>query len=170
MPARSAKNITTLDQHIVEIVSDSGEGTQTAGQLFGTITARMGNGVWIVEIIPAEIEPPMRSREGASGNRIRFGTELMTNMGDVANVVVAFNEQVPYSRIDVGAFDGRTILFLENKWADSPDEGIRRQYAEARADFRNGDRDAGWARYQKIVDELYACRRYRIVKRWLAER
>jgi len=130
------RDVRTLDQHIVEIVSDSGEGTQTAGQLFGTISARMGNGVWIVEIIPAEIEPPMRSREGASGNRIRFGTELMSNMGDVANIAVAFNEQVPYSRIDVGAFDEGTILFIENKWAQDPSELIRTQYAEALADFK----------------------------------
>jgi 2-oxoglutarate ferredoxin oxidoreductase subunit alpha len=131
----SGKEVTTLDQHIVEIVSDSGEGTQTAGQLFGTISARMGNGVWIVEIIPAEIEPPQRSREGASGNRIRFGTDFMTNMGDVANVAVAFNEQVPYSRIDVGAFDEGTILFIENKWADDPEESVRKLYADAIADF-----------------------------------
>jgi hypothetical protein len=86
--------IQTVSEQIVEIVSDSGEGAQTAGQLFGTICAKMGNGVWTVEIIPAEIEPPARSRSGASGIRIRFGTETVTNMGDQADVVVAFNEQV----------------------------------------------------------------------------
>ena len=64
-----APTIRTVDQAIVEIVSDSGEGAQTAGQLFGTVSARMGNGVWTVEIIPAEIEPPYRSRAGASGDR-----------------------------------------------------------------------------------------------------
>ena len=58
-------------QHIVEFVSDSGEGAQTAGQLFGTVSAKMGNGVWTVEIIPAEIEPPVRSRSGASGAAAR---------------------------------------------------------------------------------------------------
>ena len=73
-----------LTQHVVEIVCDSGEGAQTAGQLFGTISARMGNGVWTVEIIPAEIEPPHRSRSGASGNRIRIGSSEVTNMGDEA--------------------------------------------------------------------------------------
>lgn len=134
--AVSNKVIKTVDDHIVEIVSDSGEGTQTAGQLFGAVSARMGNGVWLVEIIPAEIEPPMRSREGASGNRIRFGTDLITNMGDIAQIVVAFNEQVPYSRIDVGAYAEGTVLFIENKWAADPDEGIRQKYAEALVDFK----------------------------------
>jgi len=50
-----------ISDHIVEIISDSGEGAQTAGQMFGTVSAKMGNGVWTVEIIPAEIEPPARS-------------------------------------------------------------------------------------------------------------
>lgn len=33
-----------VDQHIVEILSDSGEGAQTAGQMFGTVSAKMGLG------------------------------------------------------------------------------------------------------------------------------
>ena len=125
-----------VQQHIVEIISDSGEGAQTAGQLFGTVSARMGNGVWTVEIIPAEIEPPYRSRAGASGNRIRIATDPVTNMGEAADVVVAFNDQVPYSRIDVDALAPGTIMFLESMWAESPDETIRTAYAEALADFR----------------------------------
>ncbi len=124
-----------LSQHVVEIVCDSGEGAQTAGQLFGTISARMGNGVWTVEIIPAEIEPPHRSRSGASGNRIRIGSSEVTNMGDEADIVIAFNEQVLYSRIDLGALRAGTIIFLESKWKDDPQESIRKEYAEAMADF-----------------------------------
>ncbi len=125
-----------IDQHIVEIVSDSGEGAQTCGQLFGALCAKSGYGIWTVEIIPAEIEPPARSRAGASGNRIRLGTQPVSNAGDTADVVVAFNEQVLYSRIDVGALRAGTILFLDSSWADSPLEDIRAKYAEATADFR----------------------------------
>ena len=54
----------------------------------------MGNSVWTVEIIPAEIEPPARSTAGASGIRIRLGSSTISNAGDEADVVVAFNEQV----------------------------------------------------------------------------
>ena len=71
-----------VDEHILEIVSDSGEGAQKAGQTFGGVSARMGNGVWTVEIIPAEIKPPARSRAGASGIRIRLGSKYITNMGE----------------------------------------------------------------------------------------
>jgi 2-oxoglutarate ferredoxin oxidoreductase subunit alpha len=125
-----------VSQHIVEFVSDSGEGAQTAGQMFGTVSARMGNGVWTVEIIPAEIEPPHRSRAGASGNRIRISTDPVTNMGEAADVIIAFNEQVPYSRIDVGALRPGTIIFLESLWSEAPEEEVRKAYADAVADFR----------------------------------
>ncbi|GMV43398.1 MAG: MFS transporter [Myxococcales bacterium] len=134
-PSAAAPKVKVVKQQIVEFVSDSGEGAQTAGQLFGTVSAKMGNGVWTVEIIPAEIEPPVRSRAGASGNRIRIGTDPVTNTGDAADVVVAFNEQVIYSRIDVGAFRQGTVIFLENKWASDPQQEIRQAYAEAVADF-----------------------------------
>ena len=124
-----------VDERIVEIVSDSGEGAQRAGQIFGTVSAKMGNGVWTVEIIPAEIKPPARSPAGASGIRVRFGSHKITNMGDEADLVVAFNEQVLYGRIEQGAYREGTVVLLENRWADDPQEAIRAQYAEALADF-----------------------------------
>ncbi len=46
----------TIHEHIVEIVSDSGEGAQKCGQSFAILSAKMGNGVWTVEIIPAETD------------------------------------------------------------------------------------------------------------------
>jgi 2-oxoglutarate/2-oxoacid ferredoxin oxidoreductase subunit alpha len=124
---------TEIRRNIVEIVSDSGEGAQTSGQLFGTVSARMGNGVWTVEIIPAEIEPPHRSRSGASGNRIRIGQSEITNAGDEADLVVAFNEQVLYSRIDVGALKIGTIVFLDRVWGNKPDS--KESYEKAKEDF-----------------------------------
>ena len=124
-----------VDQQIVEIVADSGEGAQKAGQIFGTVSAKMGNGVWTVEIIPAEIRPPARSRAGASGIRIRLGSGPVTNMGDEADLVVAFNEQVLYGRIDQQAYKPGTVVLLENKWAGDPQEEIRDLYARAVADF-----------------------------------
>ena len=105
-----------VSQHIIEFVSDAGEGAQTAGQCLGTISAKMGNGIWTVEIIPAEVEPPRRSRAGASGNRVRIGSKQVTNAGDQADLVVAFNEQVLYSRFDVGAMRNGTVILLDNKW------------------------------------------------------
>jgi 2-oxoglutarate ferredoxin oxidoreductase subunit alpha len=49
--------------------------------------------------------------------------------------VVAFNEQVLYSRIDVGALGPGTVVLLESKWATSHLPGVPQAYAEALADF-----------------------------------
>jgi 2-oxoglutarate ferredoxin oxidoreductase subunit alpha len=128
--------VRVVDQQIVEIVSDSGEGAQKCGQVLGLVTGKMGNGVWTVEIIPAEIQPPARERQGASGIRVRMGSKYMTNMGDEADLVVAFNEQVLYSRIENHAYRKGTVVLLENMWAEDPDPKIREQYKEALADFQ----------------------------------
>jgi len=136
MPKSQNSKATKIDEHIVEIVSDSGEGAQKCGVSFAAISAMMGNGVWTVEIIPAEIQPPARSRAGASGIRIRMGSKKITNMGNEANLVVALNEQVPYGRIDQKAYTEGTIFLLEKKWATDSSETIREKYEEAVSDFK----------------------------------
>ena len=124
------KAIITLKEHIVEIVSDSGEGAQRCGQSLGGIAARMGNGVWTVEIIPAEIRPPARSVAGASGNRIRLGSQCVTNGGDETDLVIAFNEQVLLGRVRSGELKPGCIILLESMWRDNPDKKIVASYLE----------------------------------------
>ncbi len=120
-----------LTEHIVEIISDSGEGAQKCGQSLGSIAARMGNGIWTTEIIPAEIRPPARSVAGASGNRIRIGAGPITNGGDETDLVMAFNEQVLLGRVrDRELKDGATIL-LESVWREHPDQAVRKSYTQA---------------------------------------
>ena len=125
-------------QHTVEIVSDSGEGAQKCGQIFGVVSAKMGNGVWTVEIIPAEIQPPARSPAGASGNRIRIGTEEVTNWGDRTNVCVAFNEQVLIARHRLDGLESDATLLVENMWKDHRDEDIRAEWAAAMEELSGG--------------------------------
>ncbi len=134
---RTDQGRTRVHEHIVEIVSDSGEGAQKAGQALGAISAKMGNGVWTVEIIPAEIKPPARSQAGASGIRVRIGDHPITNMGDEADLVVAFNEQVLYGRLRDKAYRPGTVLVLENRWATDPDPKICALYSAAVEEFRS---------------------------------
>ena len=124
------KTTTTLREHIVEIISDSGEGAQRCGQSLGSIAARMGNGIWTVEIIPAEIRPPARSIAGASGNRIRIGSGRVTNGGDETDLVVAFNEQVLLGRVRAGELKPGCIILLENMWRSHADAAIAAAYVE----------------------------------------
>jgi 2-oxoglutarate ferredoxin oxidoreductase subunit alpha len=128
-PAR-LKPAVTLAEHVIEIVSDSGEGAQRCGQSLGSIAARMGNGVWTVEIIPAEIQPPARSIAGASGNRVRLGAGQVRNGGDEADLVVAFNEQVLLGRVRAGELKPGCIILLESMWREHTDAKIAASYAE----------------------------------------
>ncbi len=128
----AAKQVIELEESVIEIMSDSGEGAQKCGQSFGSIAARMGNGVWTVEIIPAEIQPPARSVAGASGNRIRIGQRRISNGGDEAAVAVAFNEQVLLGRVNAGELKPGCHIFLESMWGASADPKIVGQYVETR--------------------------------------
>jgi 2-oxoglutarate ferredoxin oxidoreductase subunit alpha len=127
---QSRKTVTTLKEHIIEVISDSGEGAQRCGQSLGSIAARMGNGIWTVEIIPAEIRPPARSIAGASGNRIRIGSGAVTNGGDETDLVVAFNEQVLLGRVRAGELKPGCIILLENMWRDHSDRAVAAAYVE----------------------------------------
>ncbi len=124
-------SVRTVTDLAVEVVSDSGEGAQKCGQIFGAVSAKMGNGVWTVEIIPAEVEPPPRTPVGASGIRIRLGDKEVTNWGDDTNVVIAFNEQALLGRHHLHALAPDAIILLESMWATHPDEKIRKQWADA---------------------------------------
>ncbi|MDR2451078.1 MAG: 2-oxoacid:acceptor oxidoreductase subunit alpha [Candidatus Accumulibacter sp.] len=131
----------TLREHIVEIISDSGEGAQRCGQSLGSIAARMGNGIWTTEIIPAEIRPPARSVAGASGIRIRIGSGYVTNGGNETDLVVAFNEQVLLGRVNARELKPGCIILLENMWRTHSDPNIVKSYTEAydrlvRADYQ----------------------------------
>ena len=136
VPARGrAPVLHQLDTHVIEVLSDPGEGAQKCGQIFATVSAKMGNGVWTVEIIPAEIQPPARDPAGASGNRIRIGNARVTNWGDATNLVVAFNEQVLLGRQRLGALANDAVILLENKWATHADPAICAAWGSAREEL-----------------------------------
>lgn len=124
----SDDSVVRLSEHIIEILSDSGEGAQKCAQSLAAIAARMGNGVWTTEIIPAEIQPPARSVEGASGNRIRLSSHAISNGGDKTDLAVAFNEQVLIGRLRTGEFKPDCTIILEDKWRHDKDPSIVESY------------------------------------------
>jgi len=128
--AVAGKRAVVLPEHIVEVISDSGEGAQRCGQSLGAIAARSGNGIWTVEIIPAEIQPPARSVAGASGIRIRIGSKRVTNGGDETDLAVAFNEQVLLGRVRAGELKQGATILLENMWREHRDAAIVKSYTD----------------------------------------
>ncbi|MCX8114054.1 MAG: 2-oxoacid:acceptor oxidoreductase subunit alpha [Burkholderiaceae bacterium] len=141
---RGAKRAQRLAEHIVEVISDSGEGAQRCGQSLAAIAARSGNGIWTVEIIPAEIQPPARSIAGASGIRIRIGSQRVTNGGDETDLVVAFNEQVLLGRVRAGELKPGATILLESMWAEHRDPVIVKSYTETVAALK----EAGYRLYE----------------------
>jgi 2-oxoglutarate/2-oxoacid ferredoxin oxidoreductase subunit alpha len=127
----SEATVHTLTEHILEIVSDSGEGAQKCGQSFGAVSAKMGNGAWTVEIIPAEIQPPPRSPGGASGVRIRIGTKSITNWGNRTQLVIAFNEQVLLARHRQDALADDCTILIENMWENHDDSNVQQAWRAA---------------------------------------
>ena len=129
-PAPAAREAKSLTEHIVEVISDSGEGAQRCGQSLGAIAAKTGNGIWTTEIIPAEIQPPARSVAGASGIRIRIGAKRVTNGGDETDLVVAFNEQVLLGRVKAGELKRGAQILLEDMWREHRDASVVASYLE----------------------------------------
>ena len=123
--------VRTLSEHIVEFVSDAGEGAQKAGVSFAKLCARSGHGLWTVEIIPSEIQPPPHSTGSASGNRVRLATrKQVTNAGDLTNVVLAFNEMALLSRIEADAVASDALVLIDNQWATHTNIAFQHSYAD----------------------------------------
>ena len=153
-PERVAAATTTLSEHIVEVISDSGEGAQRCGQSLAAIAARMGNGIWTTEIIPAEIQPPARSVAGASGIRIRIGAERVTNGGDETDVVVAFNEQVLIGRVQAHELKPGATILLESMWDSHADPAVVASYRKTVAALRGDGFDVHEVPLQACCEAL----------------
>ena len=126
-----------LPEHIVEIVSDAGEGAQKAAIAFAQLCAKAGNGLWTVEIIPSEIRPPPHTVGSASGNRIRLAERSrVTNAGNLADVVLAFNEMALLSRLEAGSLADDVLVLIDDQWATHDNEDYQRSYREVLDTFR----------------------------------
>jgi len=133
----SGPRLVRLPEHIVEIVSDAGEGAQKAAIAFAQLCAKAGNGLWTVEIIPSEIQPPPHTTASASGNRIRLAERSrVTNAGNLANVVLAFNEMALLSRLEAGSLADDVLVLIDDQWATHDDERYQRSYREVLDRFR----------------------------------
>ena len=128
-----------LPEHTVEIVSDAGEGAQKAAIAFAQLCAKAGNGLWTVEIIPSEIRPPPHTTGSASGNRIRLAERSrVTNAGNRANVVLAFNEMALLSRLQADSLADDVLVLIDDQWATHEMEQYQRSYREVLDRFRSG--------------------------------
>jgi hypothetical protein len=64
----------------------------------------------------------------------------------------------------------REVMEAFNALRAKHDEPARKALNDANAAFRQGDREAGYAKYREIVEQYFAAASYRNAKKWLAER
>jgi 2-oxoglutarate ferredoxin oxidoreductase subunit alpha len=80
-----------IDNAVVKIAGDSGDGMQLTGNQFSQTTALAGNDLRTLPDFPAEIRAPVGTLFGVSGFQIQFGSKQVHTPGDNPDMLVAMN-------------------------------------------------------------------------------
>ena len=83
--------IKELEQVVVRLSGDSGDGMQLAGNIFSTVSATVGNDISTFPDYPADIRAPQGSLTGVSGFQVHVGANKVYTPGDQCDVLVAMN-------------------------------------------------------------------------------
>jgi 2-oxoglutarate ferredoxin oxidoreductase subunit alpha len=86
-----AKNVEQLDQVVIRIAGDSGDGMQLTGDRFTQETAVFGNDLATFPNFPAEIRAPQGTLAGVSSFQLHFADHDILTAGDRPDVLVAMN-------------------------------------------------------------------------------
>jgi 2-oxoglutarate ferredoxin oxidoreductase subunit alpha len=86
-----AKNVEQLDQVVIRIAGDSGDGMQLTGDRFTQETAVFGNDLATFPNFPAEIRAPQGTLAGVSSFQLHFADHDILTPGDRPDVLVAMN-------------------------------------------------------------------------------
>jgi 2-oxoglutarate ferredoxin oxidoreductase subunit alpha len=90
-PTKKQKPIEELETVVVRFCGDSGDGMQTAGDKFTTVSAIVGNDVSTLPDYPAEIRAPQGTLAGVSGFQVCFSSKDIMTPGDEVDTLVAMN-------------------------------------------------------------------------------
>lgn len=80
-----------VDQMVIRIAGDSGDGIQMTGGQVSATSAMAGNDVATLADFPAEIRAPAGTPAGVSGFQLQFSSSEVLTPGDQADALVAFN-------------------------------------------------------------------------------
>src|SRR6201994_304388 len=86
-----SKNVQQLDQVVIRIAGDSGDGMQLTGDRFTQETAMFGNDLATFPNFPAEIRAPQGTLAGVSSFQLHFADHDILTPGDQPDVLVAMN-------------------------------------------------------------------------------
>jgi 2-oxoglutarate ferredoxin oxidoreductase subunit alpha len=85
------KHVEQLDQVVIRIAGDSGDGMQLTGDRFTQETAMFGNDLATFPNFPAEIRAPQGTLAGVSSFQLHFADHDILTPGDRPDVLVAMN-------------------------------------------------------------------------------
>lgn len=85
------KSVEALEEVVVRLAGDSGDGMQLVGTQFTRSSAIFGNDVSTLPDYPAEIRAPAGTLAGVSGFQINFSSHAITTPGDRVDALVALN-------------------------------------------------------------------------------
>ncbi len=86
-----SKSVQTVEEVVVLLAGDSGDGMQLAGTQFTRSSAIFGNDVSTLPDYPAEIRAPAGTLAGVSGFQINFSSHEIATPGDRVDALVALN-------------------------------------------------------------------------------
>lgn len=135
-PRATAPTATLLEEHIIELIGDAGDGALRCGQNLAAIAVRMGHGLWASDLGSADGSVPMGSTSGASGMRIRLGRQRVNHAGDLTDLVLAFNARVLLGRWQAGEIKPGAKVLLESAAAHHADPAVVAAHQQTVATLR----------------------------------
>ncbi len=123
------KPVEQLDQVVIRIAGDSGDGMQLTGDRFTQETAMFGNDLSTLPNFPAEIRAPQGTLAGVSSFQLHFADHDILTPGDRPDVLVAMNPaalkanlgDVPKGAIlIIDTHDFTTRALARVGWASNP--------------------------------------------------
>jgi 2-oxoglutarate ferredoxin oxidoreductase subunit alpha len=87
----AGREIETLEQVVIRLAGDSGDGMQLAGLKFTTASVMFGNDVSTLPDFPGEIRAPAGTLAGVSGFQIHFSSRQIFTPGDKLDALVVMN-------------------------------------------------------------------------------
>ncbi|NLU61932.1 2-oxoacid:acceptor oxidoreductase subunit alpha [Rhodococcus sp. HNM0563] len=110
--AKPDQHVTRLDQVVIRIAGDSGDGMQLAGDRFTAEAAAFGNDLATQPNFPAEIRAPQGTLPGVSSFQIQIADHDILTAGDRPDVLVAMNPAA--LRSNVGDLPDGGILIVNS--------------------------------------------------------
>src|SRR6266480_5132195 len=120
-----------LNDVVIKIAGDSGDGMQLTGSQFTNNTALLGIDLATFPDFPAEIRAPQGTLPGVSGYQLRFSSDRVFTPGDACDVLVAMNAAALKANLkglkkggkiiaNVDGFDAKNLRLANYADGDNP--------------------------------------------------